>query len=175
MSEHVTSDPDPLGDLLAPPAPAVDDNLRGDLRERTGRVVRWRRRWRRLARAAALAACYAAGLLTMQVPQRPDGRRSPEMTSQTEPPKEEAIPPASALALEWKALDSPQPRPDLYRRAGDRYLDDEKDPESALRCYGQALDAAGEVGRAVAAEDSWLLMAIKNARQKEKRDAKSLD
>jgi hypothetical protein len=173
MSEHVTPDPDSLGDLLAPPPPPADDTLRGHLRERTSRVVRWRRRWRRIARAAALAACYAAGVLTMHglAPHAPP----PEITHQPEPPKKEVAPQASALALEWQALDSPRPRPDLYRQAGDRYLDDENDFESALRCYSQALDAAGEADRVVAVEDNWLLMTIKNARQKEKRYAKSLD
>jgi hypothetical protein len=173
MSEHVTPEPDPLGDLLASP-PSVDDGLRADLRERTGRVVRWRRRWRRLARTAALAACYAAGLLTMHglAPHVPPPT---PVAHNSEPSKEVVAPEEPALALEWKAIDSPQPRPDLYRRAGDLYLDEEKDPESALRCYGQALDAAGAAEQAVAADDSWLLMVIKNARQKEKRYAKSLD
>jgi hypothetical protein len=172
MSEHVTPDADPLGELLAPlPLPA-DDTLRGDLRERTGRVVRWRRRWRRMARAAALAACYAAGVLSMNGigPHAPPPR---EITHNPEPPKPAVAPEGPALALEWEAIDSPQLRPDLYRRAGDRYLDDEGDPESALRCYGQALDGAAAADRAVAAEDSWLLMAIKNARQKEKSYATS--
>jgi hypothetical protein len=173
MSEHLTPEPDLLGDLLAPPLPA-DDRLCGDLRERTARVVRWRRRWRRLARTAALAACYAAGVLTMHglAPHVPP---PPQMADHRDPPKEVVPPETPALALEWKAIDSPQPRPDLYRRAGDLYLEEEKDPESALRCYGQALDAAGAADQAVAAEDSWLLMVIKNARQKEKRYAKSLD
>jgi hypothetical protein len=97
------------------------------------------------------------------------------MAHQPEPPKEPIAPEAPAVALEWKAIDSPQPRPDLYRQAGDRYLDDEGDPESALRCYSQALDAGSAADRAVASEDSWLLMAIKNARQKEQRYAKSSD
>jgi hypothetical protein len=202
MSEHITPDPDSLGDLLAPPPPPADDRLREDLRKRTGRVVRWRWRWRRIAQAAALAACYAAGVLTVHLPQRPDGRRSPEMTRKhhlpqrpdgrrspemtrkhhlpqrpdgRRSPEESVAPETPALALEWQALDSPQPRPDLYRQAGDRYLDDENDLESALRCYGQALNAAGEADRTVAVEDNWLLMTIKNARQKEKCNAKSLD
>ncbi len=173
MSEHLTPDPDPLGDLLAPPPAPADDRLRADLGERTGRAVRWRRRWRRLARTAALAACYAAGVLTMHG-LAPPAPPTPVAHS-PEPPKEDGAPEVTALALEWKAIDSPQPRPDFYRRAGDLYLDEEKDPESALRCYGQALDAAGEADQAVAADDNWLLMTIKNARQKEKRYAKSLD
>jgi hypothetical protein len=77
------------------------------------------------------------------------------------------------VALEWQALDSPRRRAELYREAGDRYLSAESDPESALRCYTAALDAGAGADRAVAPADSWLLMALKDAREKEKRHAKN--
>jgi hypothetical protein len=99
----------------------------------------------------------------------------PVVENKKEPEKEPRQPEESAVAMEWTAVESSQPRPDLYRRAGDRYLDSEADPESALRCYGQALDAGGAADRAVSSEDSWLLMAIKNARQKENSHAKNPD
>jgi hypothetical protein len=59
----------------------------------------------------------------------------------------------------------------LYRRAADRYLEEEGDVGSAVRCYGRALDEGGGRDLAIAPGDSWLLMVIKNARQKEKDDA----
>lgn len=56
--------------------------------------------------------------------------------------------------------------PDLYRQAGDRCSTEEGDLASALRCYGQALDAAPDQV-AVNPQDNWLLIALKQARQKE--------
>jgi hypothetical protein len=55
----------------------------------------------------------------------------------------------------------------LLRQAGDRYLHEDNDPEAALRCYTRALDAAPEEARKFSPDDNWLLMAIKNARDKE--------
>jgi hypothetical protein len=75
--------------------------------------------------------------------------------------------------LEWRALDGSEHQTEQYRQAGAQYLKDESDPQSALRCYGQALDAGGEPGLAVRPDDDWLLMALKGARKKEKGDAKS--
>jgi hypothetical protein len=176
MNEHFTPDPDPLGDLLGPPAVAAEDGrLQDELRRRTCRVLRWRRRGRRLAWAAALAACYAAGMAT------PHGRTPtpppavPEVAARPDVPPPAPPPPKSAVALEWQAFDSTDHRAELYRRAGDEYIELESDPESALRCYAAALDAAGVADRAVSASDNWLLMAIKNARAKESRYAKNVD
>jgi hypothetical protein len=56
----------------------------------------------------------------------------------------------------------------LFRRAGDRYLEAEGNVASALRCYRLALDLASESELAVAPEDTWLLIALKDARQKER-------
>jgi hypothetical protein len=157
---------DPLADLLRPPTPPADgEALRQALREQTTRRVRRRGRLRLLARVAALAACYLAGLATAHLPRpapRPAERAAPRA----------AVPP-DAVALEWRALEGGAGRARRYREAGDRYLD-QSDPESALRCYGAALDEEDGDG-AVTAGDSWLLMAIRQARQKEKDDAKKGD
>ena len=80
--------------------------------------------------------------------------------------------PASAVALEWKAFDADKPRPDLYRQAGDRYLQEDADPASALRCYGQALNGASDKDLAISPDDDYLLMVVKEARLKEKDHAK---
>jgi hypothetical protein len=78
----------------------------------------------------------------------------------------------TALDEEWIAFDSDEDRSERYRRAGDRYLTDENDPLSALRCYGNALDAGSEGDLTISTSDNWLLMAIKSAREKEQSDAK---
>jgi hypothetical protein len=174
MHEHVTPEADPLAPLLTvPPAHAEDGRSRAELLGRTRRVVARRRRLRRAAWAAALAACYAAGLLTTDwLAPRP--RPAPDRPVVKEAPAvEKDRPPERAVVLEWKAVDSTEGRADLYRRAGDRYLADESDFESAVRCYGQALDAGTEADRAVSPEDNWLLMALKDARKKEKPHAEN--
>jgi hypothetical protein len=81
--------------------------------------------------------------------------------------------PASAVAMEWKAFDADQHRPELYRKAGDRYLREDADPASALRCYGQSLNGASDKDLAISPNDDYLLMLVKNARQKEKDHAKN--
>jgi hypothetical protein len=55
--------------------------------------------------------------------------------------------------------------------AGDRYLNEAGDPEAALRCYRRALDAASDEQTRFSPDDNWLVMALKNAREKEARHA----
>jgi hypothetical protein len=168
-------------ELLAPPKPPADlAPLRERVWRRITRRLRWRRHLRRAALAAALAACWAGGMLTMRWWSPPVPPAVPVANSQqtpVEPPLETAPesrldPPA--LAAEWKAFDSSERQAELYRAAADLYQQ-EHDPLSAARCYGRALDAAPEQTQTIAAGDDWLLMAIKDARKKEKRDAKAVD
>ncbi len=162
-------------DVLTPPSrPADADRLRRTVLDRTSRLVRRRLWMRRAGLGAALAACYVAGVLTTRF-LAPAPR---EVV--TIPPPAEAVPlpepsprtlPAPAVE-DWAARADDGERAALYRRAGDRYLDEESDPLAALRCYTKALSSgAGE--SSFSPEDNWLLMAIKNAREKEKRDAKN--
>jgi hypothetical protein len=163
--------PDPC-DLLFPPGPPHgDERLRETLRLQTTRAVRWRRWRNRVGLVAAVAAIYLAGLLTPRpfgsppIPERPVER--PVEPGPAGPTPPESI--ASALDLEYRALESEQGRAELYRIAGDRYLL-EKDMASAVRCYRLALDeSSGDL--AVQAEDTWLLIALKDARKKEKANA----
>jgi hypothetical protein len=161
--------------LLCPGPTSDAGPLREALLRQTRRVVR-RRLWgRRLAAAAALTACYLAGIGTARLTERPVARpEAPLFAQRSEKSAEPTPPPASPApeALEWQALDNPQPQPDVYREAGDRYLAEEADYESALRCYRGALDSGADKDLAVQPGDSWLLMALKDARQKEKRDEK---
>jgi hypothetical protein len=163
-------------DLLAPPAPPSDlTPLREQILRRTTRRLRWRRQLRRVMLVAALAACWAGGMLTMRWLSPPAPSAVP-VTVHTAPAVETPVESAStpsASALEWKAVDSGQA--DLSRVAGDVYLNQEHDPLSAVRCYGRALDAAPQQTAIDSPDDEWLLMAIKDARKKEKRDAKVVD
>jgi hypothetical protein len=77
------------------------------------------------------------------------------------------------VAVEWQAVDDPDRQTALYQEAGDRYLEEERDPLQALRCYGNALDSGKEEDLTISASDSWLMMVIKDARQREKHNAKS--
>jgi hypothetical protein len=155
-------------------------SLRQAVLHRTTRLLR-RRRWqRRGAVVLALAACYVAGLVTMRwlTPLPAAETIVVEKTTQAAPPPPEAPPPQQeaeppARALEWKALDHPQITVEYYRRAGDRYLAESNDMQAAVRCYKQMLDAGSEHDLIIAPDDTWLLMALKEARQKEKLDAKA--
>jgi hypothetical protein len=138
-------------------------------------MLRRRRRRRRVGLALAAGVAGLLLLLGPASPPAPDGTaglpaRPPDGPQATLPPVPAADPDAglSAAAWEWRALDSPARRYALYCRAGDRYLFNDADPESALRCYRNALDAATDDELAVHAEDSWLLITLKDARLQEK-------
>ena len=68
-------------------------------------------------------------------------------------------------------LDSRDNRAALFFEVARRYLEEQHDLDSALRCYSQALDAAPRETLAIRPEDNWLVMALKQARQKENNDA----
>jgi hypothetical protein len=164
---------DPEGWLARTPAPPQGEAFRQELFRRTAGVLRRRRWMRRAGVALALAACYAAGVLAPP-PAVPHMDRSadfargdPEATVPLPAEAPAVAKDRSALALEWQALDSTDGRAELFRKAGDRYLEEWGDVPSALRCYRSALDAGDTIGP----DDSWLLMALKQAKQKEKRDA----
>lgn len=166
---------DALGALTQPRSPEVE-TLRQKVLAQTIDVLRRRRRVRQFAYAAALLLSFAAGALTMYLPGRGASKEDPlpvpiAKTQTPLPTTEDAANP-TALDEEWIAFDSDEHRSERYRRAGDRYLTDENDPLSALRCYGNALDAGSEADLTISTSDNWLLMAIKSAREKEQSDAK---
>ncbi len=172
MSEY----PDPLAEILGRPSSPASDALRERLLHQTVRVVRWRRRCRRAAYAVALAACYVAGILTMRLAKPSEATPPvPEIADRTPPPEQSPAPsppapPRAAVAavtardLEWQAVEATERRAELFRLAGDRYLSEENDLASAVRCYKHALDYASPEDRKVSPNDNWLLMSLKNAR-----------
>ncbi|HEY1377534.1 MAG TPA: hypothetical protein VGF55_12110 [Gemmataceae bacterium] len=172
---------DDLDDLLTPKPPPELPGLRDAVLGDAARVQR-RRRWVvRGRRIAVLAACYTAGLMTAwhwpqaQLPPRPT-----VVEREPPPPPEPANPPPDAdpyrndppERLErWAFISSGEKRVGLYRRAGDGFLRRD-DVAAALRCYRRALDGGTAADLAIRADtDTWLLMSLKVARQKEKPDA----
>jgi len=165
-----TPEPDPLAELLAAPASVDAQTLRQSLLAQTTRQLRRPRRLRLVALAAALAACYGAGLLTMYL-LRP--APAPAVVVAPEPPPPEVTQPAERPVVAEKPSEPPDPsqRAALLRQQGDRYLNEENDPESALHTYTKALNAGSADDAKFSPDDNWLLMAIKNAREKEDRNA----
>lgn len=174
---------DPIDQFLAadftgPSAPG----LRGAVLAQTTRALRRRRIARRVALVGALAACFLAGMATMLAWQMQD---SPKEIARVIAPEEKPLPgplkkaapstrpepPPSLVDLEWRAFDARENRAALFFAVARRYLEEQNDYESALRCYRQALDAAPKDGLAIRPDDDWLVMALKEARQKEDNDA----
>jgi hypothetical protein len=170
---------------------APNHELQASLRSRTTRLLRRRVMLRRCAFAGALVACYVAGALT--VVSLPTGSRpNPDALAKNvvrpgeglgpvEPAPNASSVPAdqektlTASALEWQAVDGQDQRPQLLRSAGDRYLDDANDFQGALRCYRNLLDTPSEEATTISADDNWLLMALKEAKQKERYHATIAD
>ncbi len=173
---------DPIDDFLNRDFAA---NSASELRERilmeTTRALQRRRYLARLPWAGYLAASFLAGVGTVLLwhfAQMPHGTTQNLHTTKTEAKRESPVPTPNdidasltALDLEWRAFDSKDNRAALFFAAAKRYLDDRQDYESALRCYGQALDALPPEELQVRPEDDWLVMALKEARIQERNDA----
>ena len=158
--------------LLAASPQETDSRLREAVFGQTARILRRRRLVRRLAHVAALVACFVAGLLTAEW-RRPAVSPRERVIVTVAPAPAPAPPAAEPAELERLAQRSPERRGDLFRRAGDLYATEQGDLSSALRCYSESLDAGGAKDLAISTDDHWLLMAIKDARQKEKKDART--
>jgi hypothetical protein len=146
-------------------------------------MLRRRHRARQFAWVAALAACFLAGVVAHRyffsapkvIHEVEYVYVQPEPKPETPPPPkdEPAVEPRlTALALEWQAAENPDRSVELNRRAGDRYLDEENDMESALRCYRRFLAGCAEQDLEISPKDNWLLVTLKNARLEGKRNAK---
>jgi len=147
-------------------------------------LVLRRRRWLRRARQSAmLAALFAAGMGAMWMI-RPADQGVREIVEIAPRPFEPLLPQGEnrlvgdlnlnqpPIALERLASrSSGEKRVALYRRAGDRFLEF-GDESGALRCYRRALDVGSREDLVVDASDSWLLISMKMARQKEKGNAR---
>jgi hypothetical protein len=103
---------------------------------------------------------------TPTVPEIADRTPSPEQAPAPSPPPSPPVVVAAVTArdLEWQAVEATERRAELFRLAGDRYLSEESDLVSAVRCYKHALDSGSPKDWKVTPNDNWLLMSLKNAR-----------
>jgi hypothetical protein len=175
--------PDPMDQYLATlPLPPSTTELKERILAKTTRVIRHRRWSRRLAVAAGMAACYVAGALTVwpaarhvEMSTSSPAVASPRPVPQPQPSPSRPKPAQSPSQLEWQAIEDRHAGADLYRQAGDRYLNEAQDVESALRCYRNALARGGNEAFAISPDDSWLLVALKSSHSREENNAKTRD
>jgi len=143
-------------------ASAGDAPLRAMVLSQTVRVIRFRRRLRRCGLAAALLGCYLAGAATV-------ARWGLGRDNSPRPSTEQvtSAPPAPS-GVSRQVATVKMSRFEALRREGDHSLLEEGDVQAALRDYKRAIDLASTEERAIApGQDTWLLMALKDARTKE--------
>ena len=168
---------DEIDDLLKPrPTPNRID--REAILRQSVSVLRQRRRQRALLHASAWAACFVAGGLCARWlyvgtdNQLTEIVHQPEKTQPTGQPVDPFAGAPPVRIERWAGLTEGDKRLQLYRRAGDEYLN-QGDQLAALRCYRLALKSAKPDDLVVhPQEDTWMLMALKFDRQKETNDAK---
>ncbi len=172
---------DPFDELLAVPPAPDDSKLREEILRRSTAILRRRRRVKQLALTASLAACFLAGMVTMRwfSPAPPQQVVYVEFDAKhdtlPEPMKEASPISLSAVAMENKALDSPDHRAELYGQAAELYLK-EGDYASWVRCKDNALSEAKKEDLQISPDDDFLTIALKKERQKkENRDARTVD
>ena len=152
--------------------PAPNDPLRKAMLAQTVSVIRFRRRLKKSLLAASLVVCYFAGVATMSFrsgthvgeSQMSNGQVAANRSSL---PRDN--PPTRAIAEQKPKKQTATPplsREETLRREADRLLAD-GDMKQAIRKYELALDLAPADQRAISPQhDTWLLMALKNARPK---------
>jgi hypothetical protein len=178
--------PEPLESFLqAPPSLAPEAKVQEGLLQQTRAMLvqpRSRASWPlAVAIAASIVVIIASIFLARQPPRDPTPPRNDFVERDIAPPpnngpkpkqpapKSVAPVPANPRDLEWKAFDADNDalRARLYFQAGDLYLAQLDDYESAVRCYGQALDYCAAADLTVNPDDNWLVMALKRDRRKE--------
>lgn len=156
-----------LNELLQPPN-SDDGTSNADIWRSTSRVLRRRRWWRRGRFALVMIACFAAGAIVMQRPREEPVlfvvNDSVEMDERNET---QTVIQDSPNRLERRASSQlGEKQRTLYRQAGDGYLK-YGDEVAAVRCYRKALEGGSPPELAVRVDDTWLMMSLKVARNKE--------
>jgi hypothetical protein len=171
--------PDPVDKFLEyPPQLPADAGRRQALAEHTAALLRLPRR-RYWPMAAAIAASIAFGAVStffvmrsfnVEAPKKVDVDR-PQVKDKPadEKPKTIVAKPIDPRELEWKAFDAADDaqRARLYFQAGDLFLNQHADCESAVRCYTQAIRYCAPDDREFRPNDNWLVMALKTDYRKE--------
>jgi hypothetical protein len=161
-------------ELLSPRTATANEPLRTALLDRTTRRLQFVRRLRYAASGGVCVICFLAGMATTLL--RPasapevvyvqvrDEVQPKEEVPQTAPKRSDS---AAELELEAEKTLVKSDSARRFREAGDRYLRDFADYQSALRCYRNFLDEADRADLVVVPEDTWLLTSLKRAREQE--------
>jgi hypothetical protein len=165
--------------LVASIRPEADDGLRGAVLMQTIGVMRRRRRLKRCALAASLLCCYLAGITTVEI-WRPGGGEVVRAVTEapTAKPRPRNVAPQKSPKSTKPKIDQVAAAPpsgfESWRRIGDHYLRESDDVATAVAGYSRALDLASDKDLVISpGKDNWLLMALKDARAKERRHAYS--
>ena len=156
-----------LDDWLVPRQPAATEPTAEQLFARTHGVLRRGVRFPWFGRTAAalalLAVGYGAGLATAPTETRTVIVEVPAAPVPVPEPPPEVVPEPTATQLEMQAelSDDPAEVAALFRQAGDKYLDIERDYPRATRCYRMHLLALNQPNPALQPDDSWLLASLK--------------
>jgi hypothetical protein len=149
--------------LRADGRPCGDAELRETVLSQTVGVIRRRRHVRQGILAVSLAGCYVAGLATAAL-RMPAEQPTPSPSVVSSP-----LPRPSGEAGAAKLT-----REETVRRDADRCLLERGDVKEAIRGYDLFLKLASADERAISpGQDSWLLMALKDARSKEMKHDRS--
>ncbi len=154
------------------PSP-TGDALRERIFLATAKRLVARRRLRRMAIATTFTACFVAGVAVAPW-LRPDAPKPATSPAAAIVPRVDAgnsitaeAPPVrpSPAQIEERARTAPaDQRLLLFKLAGDRFLNDDVDVVSALRCYRAMLDSASPTDRKrFDPTDSWLLTSLKQS------------
>jgi len=153
---------------------AADDQLRAAVFARTVGVLRGRRRLKRCALVAGLLGCYLAGITTTGIlrggqGQEPPAAPGPTMAAEPQRPAPRSRR-ASANPEEHQVAAKKPSGFESWRRIGDHYLRESGDISLAVAGYSEAINLASDQERRISpGQDNWLMMALKDARSKEKR------
>lgn len=150
-----------------------------EIRERAWRATSGHLRRRRLLRGAlrmsAAAALFVGGIGVgliaasgqQQVTESPHVQPVSITDAKMNDDNENLLNHPEEFALRLQTAPKPE-RIELLQRAGDRYLNEVGNVELAMRCYQRMLEIGPESAENVDVNDSWLLMALKFDRQREK-------
>lgn len=157
---------DDLDDILKPrPVPEAKTAQQAQLLSGTIVQLKRTRRIRQALRAVIWTALFLCGVtvgwLGLQREPTQMAKQPAATSSAPEPP---LLLTAAQLELQAEKTDDPALSAQLYRQAGDRFLE-AQDPRSALRCYRIHLNEGGPGVQTVLASDSWLLMNLKTSNE----------
>jgi hypothetical protein len=153
---------DELDDMLKPrEVPAAPAERQAQLLAGTMTQLKRTRRLSQVKMGALWVAVFLIGVsLGWPGLQREPKQLAIQTAPQATAPEATRLLTAAQLELQAEKSDDPVQTAQLYRQAGDRFLE-AQDLRSALRCYRIHLNEGGPDVHAVLASDSWLLMNLK--------------